>query len=330
MGIPTFTAPGPSLNAKALAGKTIFNIAQYSNIPFQDTLDKSMAAVAGRLNINFTQYPTTGMTSEYVQGMTQAISQKVDILSLSTVDTRRVQPQIAQVGAAGIPVVDSQFWDITQLGQVGPGLAAVRPDRFSDAAKLLADWVISDTKCQADVLVLTQDDVASGGPMKQAIQSEFQQNCASCKATYTTVPVTDWATKMTSVTQAALIGDPNINYIIPLFDSEEGFVLPAIIAAGRTGSVHVASFNGTPSSLKNIQDGDTVRMDVAENLDWLAYSNMDEIFRVLSHLPAAQDEHTALRIFTKSNISEVGVPPAYNQGMGTAYMSGYNQLWGVS
>jgi ribose transport system substrate-binding protein len=328
--LPTFTAPGPPLDAKKLAGKTIFNIAQYSNIPFQDAVDKSMAAVAARLNLKFTQYPTQGKTDEYIQGMNQAINQKVDLISLSTVDTRRVQPQIAAAGKAGIPVVDSQFWDLSQLDQVGPGLAAVRADNFSGAAKLLADWVIFDTKCKANVLVLTQDDVSSGGPMKRMIQAEFRKYCPTCKASYQTIPVAEWATRMQSATQTALVGNPNINYIIPLFDSEFQFVVPAIKATRRVGKVHVASFNGTPFALKMLQSRDgIVRMDVGENLDWLAYANMDEILRVLSGMASVKNEHTPLRVFTKANIKQTGVPPAYNKGYGNAYVTGYNKLWGV-
>ena len=44
----------------------------------------------------------------------------------------------------------------------------------------------------------------------------------------------------------ALLADPSINYILPIYDSMSQFVVPALRITGSEGSVKVASFNGTP------------------------------------------------------------------------------------
>jgi ribose transport system substrate-binding protein len=105
------------------------------------------------------------------------------------------------------------------------------------------------------------------------------------------------------------------------------FVVPAITAAHRVGQVHVATYNGTPFVLKDIQDGDIVRMDVGENLEWLGWADMDAAMRVLAGLKPPTDEQTALRMFTKDNVNSAGKPPAVNRGLGSAYVGGYNRLW---
>jgi ribose transport system substrate-binding protein len=46
-------------------------------------------------------------------------------------------------------------------------------------------------------------------------------------------------------------------------------------------------------------------------------------------LPKTFDEHTALRVFTKDNVSEAGIPPRLSTGYGEAYLTGYKKLWGI-
>jgi len=325
--VPAFTAPGPAFNAKQLAGKTIFNIPQLSTIPFLSATDTAMADIAKRIGINFVEYPTQGQPNQWSQGIEQAISQKVDALSINALDPRLVAPQLDDAKNARIPATSEQFFDFTQSDQVPANVTANRADDFAQAARLEADWVISDTNGQADVIIVENREQLSTLAMEAALNDEFGKQCPSCKLTFINVPGTDWATRIQPSVQSALVQDQSVNYIIPIYDPMTQFVAPAITAAGMDGKVHIATFNGTPFALQMMEDGDVVRMDIGENLDWLASANMDQIMRTMLGLPPSPNEHTALRIFTKENVSETGTPPAYNLGFGDAYVAGYNQVW---
>ena len=328
--VPQFTAPGPAFDAKKLAGKTIFNIPQNTSIPFLAATDTAMGAIAKRAGINFVEYPTQGQPNQWSQGVEQAVSQKVAGLSINALDPRLVAPQLQDAKTANIPVTSAQFFDFTQTSQVPPTVTADRADDFSQAAKLEADWVIADTGGKADVVIVENKEQLSTLAMDSALSQEFATYCPSCKLTVINVPGTDWATRIQPSVQSALVQDPAINYIIPIYDPMTQFVVPAITAAGMLDKVHIATFNGTPFALKMMQDGDSVRMDIGENLDWLASANMDQIMRTMLGLPPLENEHTALRVFTKQNVGDTGSPPAYNLGFGNAYVAGYNQLWGLS
>ena len=140
----------------------------------------------------------------------------------------------------------------------------------------------------------------------------------------------NWATRITPETQAALVRDPNINYVIPVWDAMTTFVGAAITASGKEGKVHVASFNGTPFALRLVQEGNILSMDVGENLDWMAYANMDQIMRAMLGMAPSSDPLLGWRVFTKANVREAGVPPSVNIGYGDAYVAGYRTLWGLS
>jgi len=207
------------------------------------------------------------------------------------------------------------------------------PAPYDEAARLMADWVVLDTKGKADVLVITSNEVTGTPPLVNGIRSVFSQRCgSSCKTTLVNVPVSDWSTKIQTEVQSALNRDPNINYIIPIYDSMSQFVVPAVTAAARTGKVHISTYNGTPFVLGYMQSGDIVSLDVGENLDWLGWAYIDAAARVLAGGSTSKtlDEHTALRIFTKQNVADAGNPPKVSTGYGDAYLNGYKGLWGVS
>ncbi len=329
-GIPTFTAPGPSIDISSLKGKTVYSIMQSSSNPFLAATETAQKALADQLGINYVQYTTQGTPAEWIRGINQAIAVKASAILLDALDPRLVAPQVTAAKAAGIPVVSAQFYDLSQVSSASSDLAAVRADNFTEAAKLEADQAIKDTDGKADVVVVENEEQLSTMAMLTSLKAEFAANCPACKVKYINVPSADWATKIQTEVQSAIVSDPGVNYVIPIYDPMSQFVIPAITATSKTNKIHIATFNGIPAVLSLVASGPDVKMDVGENMEWLAYANLDEIFRVMLGQPPLADEKTALRVFTTDNIADTGNPPAFNKGFGTAYTTGYTTLWGAS
>jgi ribose transport system substrate-binding protein len=328
--IPGFTPPGPKFDAKKTAGKSVFNIPISSAIPFVLTIDQAMQKVAKQIGIKFTEFPTQGQPSQWVQGINQAIAQKVNLIDLQAAPNPYfLQPQLKQAKAAHIPVTVTHLFDIHQ--PFPPNVTALVPIDFTTAARWEADWAIMKTNGHADVFIIKSAEVVPSNTIVAAMQDEFKKHCGTaCKTKVVNVPVTDWATKIQSETQSALTADPGVNYVIPIYDSMSQFAAPGITAAGKAGKVHIATFNGTPFVMKMLQTGNIVDFEVGENLDWIGYGNMDQDMRVLLGMKPVKTEHLALRAFTKDNINQAGTPPRVNVGYGTAYLKGYRALWGLS
>lgn len=327
--LPNFTPPGPAFDAgKLMAGKTIFSIGVNNSDQFVQVLQDGMKQVASQSGARFTVFSNHGSPAEWVQGMQTAVNEKVSVIDLlSGINPAQLHPQIAQAKAAGIPVVVSDAYDVAQ--EPDPMVTATADVPYAQAGRLMADWTISDTAGKADVLVIGSSDVVSSNFMVQAIQNEFQKYCSTCKVKPIDVTVADWATQTQPQVEAALNADPNINYILPVYDSQSQFIVPAIAAAGKTGRVHIATYDGTPFVLKMMQDDSTIRMDVGEDLDWVSKAVMDQDMRVAAGLKPVADTNTPLYIFTKKNVDTAGVPPRNSTGYGTAYIAGYNKLWGL-
>jgi ribose transport system substrate-binding protein len=326
--VPQFTAPGPAFDANAKAGgKTLFVIPASSQVPFVATINNHMKRIASMAGVKLTTWQNQGQPSQWVQGMNAAIAQKASaIVLLAGNDPAALQPQIKAAKAKGIPTIVAHLYDEKQPS--APNVGAVVNIPYNIAGRLIADHAIVDTNGKTDALVVTINQVKSTVPMVAGVKAEFAKYCPGCKLKFTDVTIADIATKIQPNVQGALTADPNINYVICLYDSAEApFAEAAIRAAGRTGKVKISTFNGTPTVLKEVKNGDIVTMDVGENLEWIAYAILDQSMRLMGGLPTVKSEHVPVRVFDKSNISQAG--SAFTSGWGTSYVSGYQKLWGL-
>ena len=326
--VPKFVAPGPAFDARARAGgKTLFIIPASSQVPFVSTIANHIKRIAAPIGVKVTIWQNQGQPSQWVQGMNAAISQKASaIVLLAGNDPAGLQPQIKAAKSKGIPTIVAHLYDDKQPS--APNVGAVVNIPYRIAGQLIADQAIVDTRGKANAIVVTINQVKSTVPMVAGIREEFSKYCSGCKLTFTDVTIADIATKIQPNVQAALTADPNVNYVIALYDSAEvPFVAAAIRAAGRIGRVKVSSFNGTPEMLKLVKQGDILTMNVGENLEWIGYAVVDQSMRLMGGLKPVKNARVPLRVFDRSNIAQAG--PKFTSGWGTSYVAGYRKLWGL-
>lgn len=332
-GVPAFTPPGPPIDPAPLRGARIVEIPITSEVPFIAAVEEGMRRAADAVGAELVVYPNQGRPSQWAQGIRAAIAQRADAITLFAQDPALLGPQIAAAQEAGIPVVVVRTSGEEEPCQADPagrpyGTACV-PGPFEQAGRLEADWVIAQSGGDADVLVMTASDARSTVPLMRGLREEFAERCPSCRLTVVDVPVADWATRLRGEAQAALLRDPRIDWVVPIYDSMSLQVVPAIRSAGRTGRVRIATFNGTPFVLGELQEGQAVTMDAGESLDWVGWAAMDQAFRLIAGAPPVRSERTPLRVFTRANVDQAGRPPRLDMGYGDAYVRGYRRLWGV-
>jgi ribose transport system substrate-binding protein len=332
-GIADWAYPGEPFDAKKAAGTTVFTIQENSTNPFTSTIVAGMKDVADMIGIKLVDYPNQGQRTQWIQGIQQAISQKVGVIVLlgGTIGPIYFREQAAAADRAGIPIVTVVDRDLTQKAE--PGTAARVGQPYAEAARLDADWIIKQTQCRANVLVLTSNELIAGDINSKAAQDEFDRYCGDgCSARFVNIPLSQWATKIGTTTQTEVTSNPDLNYVFPLYDAMAQFAVPAIQLGGGITRVKVATFNGTPGILRMIQTGDTVEMIVGENEAHLGYAAMDQAMRLVSGVNpiGSGDYGIPLRIFDDLNVAETGVPPEYGVGYGRQWRDGFLKAWGLS
>lgn len=334
---PTFVAPGPAFDVSALKGKSMFVIPATSN-DFDNGIEAQMKEIAGKYGIKYTEYNNQGSPQEWVAGMNAAVSQKPDLIVLNTaLDPRQVSAQMQRAKAEKIPVLATHFFDQNYSkglntscggtpGLCESGLTATVNAPFNAATRIEADKVIADSNGKGHVMVITANDAAPTAGMVDAAKNEFSTHCPDCTVDVVNIPVSEWATKIQPQVQTALTKDPDLHYIMPVFDFGASFAQSGINAAGKAATAKIVSYNGTQNVLALMQTGNTVALDVGESLNWLGYAFMDQAFRVMTKQPKVQ-ENTPIRAFDKSNVGVLGTPPDITKGYGTSYIDGYTKLW---
>lgn len=324
---PTFTPPGPAFDAKKAAGKSVVSIPQLIN-PFNEGNENAMAAVSKLVGVKFKQFVNSGTVTQYVQGFNQALANGANGIDLFGADARQLQPQIAAAHKRNVVVTASQTYDNTQVASVMPKLHvdAMTTWPYAETGKLFADWIIVDSHCKADVsMIYDPGDVPATAVLVGAMKSEFAKDCPSCKLSSNLVSVFDWSTKLQGVVQSAILKDPNINYMVPIYDAMTQWVDPAIVAAGKSSQIKVVSCSGTPSALKLVKNQNVLAMDIGTSATWEGYAVMDNMLRLLTgHKPLAAQNYP-LRIFTKANVDQALPNP--DAAFGTSFVTGYKKLW---
>ena len=319
--LPRFEPPGPAFDAASELRGT-------SEVPFIAAVQEGMRQAADEVGAEVVVYPNQGRPSQWAQGIRTAIAQRADAILLLAQDPQLVGPQIRQAEEAGIPVIV-----LRTTGEREPcpstGNTCI-PGPFEQAGRLEADFVIADSGGTAKMLVITSNDARSTRSLVGGLMAELGERCPGCEARFVDVPIPEWANRIRTEVQSALVRDPEIDYIVPIYDSMSQFVVPALTASRAAARVKIATFNGTPFVLEMIQEDDVVAMDAGENLAWVGWASMDQAFRAIAGERPARSENTPLRVFDDSNVQEVGTPPRFDRGYGDAYVDGYRKLWGVT
>lgn len=324
---PVFTPPGEPFDAKACAaGKKMLSIPNTSGNPFlKGIIDREKAAGA-LVGLEVREWENQGQPSQWVQGFEYAIREKYDVIDLiSGIDPGTLDPQVKAATDAGVKVMTSHFYDPSF--EQHPLLAGSLTIGFNEVGKILANWATVNLDGEANILLIVSNEVPPTIPLVAGIKEVLKANCPKCKIVQeVNVGVTEWGTKIQPAVQTAVQANPEINVVIPIYDSMSQFVIPGLRLAGKTGVVKVATFNGTPFVLDYIQNGEA-DMDIGESLDWIAYATVDGYLRTLCGLPAPTALNVPFYIFDKNNAKDAGTPAQFDTGYGDAYKEGFRTLW---
>jgi ribose transport system substrate-binding protein len=330
--LPTFTLDAPAFDVTKAKGKTVLNIPITEQIPYVKAVDDEMKRVATKYGVKWINYQNNGTPTDWSKGVDYGIAIHANLIILhSGINPATVIPALERAKAAGIPVMATHTY---QVGQTLPAsvaglLAATTRAPFQQSGELQADYVVAQSGCAAQPVIITAGDLLASAPILTGMQNELKSLCPSITPGVIDVPVAQWGTNIKPDLQSYLVSHPTTNWVMASYDD---MVIPtsaAIQAVGKGTSVRVTSYNGTPANVALIQEGNIFSADMGESIQWLAWSVNDQAFRILSGVPPVEsgDEGTPLRVIDDSNVAQLGTPPGNDAGYGTAYVAGYEALW---
>jgi ribose transport system substrate-binding protein len=330
-----WTAPGPPIAVgKNLQGKKVQLVSSVDN-QFSETAGKAMQAAGKVAGVTvYTDY-TNGTLTAIQAGIQQAITKHVDALAILSVPPEAIAQPIRNAISHGIPVIMMGDHDPGPLNasEKSLGIKADITGCYSCAGATLANFVVSASKGKAHALFINSPDIGDATLELNGFKRQLHKLCPACTVQTANIPVANWTTQITSTVASALSAHPDINYIVPVFDTMEVFVTPAVKAANAVNRVKLASFNASEAQMKEMQSGakPAWAVDGGFDLTWWGWSAMDDILRVMLGKRALPSEAVPQRFFTHASSKGYDFGGSQDPWYGNPkYVAGFKKLWGIS
>ena len=322
--LPQFVAPGQGFDISKLKGKHVWIITSTLAVPFVATIAHGVEAAAKTAGLTTTLFDGKGDVSEWNRGMSQAVSQHADGIVTVGASPELMKGPTQAALTAKIPVVDTLTAD--QAAPLVPGTFAHVSISFYRSGQLQADYAIASSNGHAHVLVLGDNEFPGEVTRVEGMQHEFKTLCPDCKVIVQDTQVANLGTKLGQLTQTLLRRSPDVTLVLPTYDAQAIYVVPAIKAANFSQQVQVVGSDAVSGNLDWIRQGNVQVADVGEPDIWAGWAAIDEIARGMLGLPSVE-EGIPLRLFVAANLQNVSDDETAL--FGGDYVAQYRALWAL-
>ncbi|PPL19447.1 sugar ABC transporter substrate-binding protein [Microterricola pindariensis] len=330
VAVDEFEAPGPAVDASALAGKTVYYIPATLQVPTLNYIGKAFTEALSQLDAKVEICDGKANPADIASCIAQAIDAKAGAVVTSGITPEFAPSAVSDLQAAGIPWVQATT---TPSGDGDPSQVAYVAEDQVKLQSWSTNWVIADSDAQANVLVIKLTDTpATAAWADYGILAVYKDACSDCTTQVIEIN-SGQLERLPSLVSSALVANPDITYVQAQFDQFLPAVTQGIQSAARD-DVKVASVDANLSALQDLASDGNVKSSVGYNKTALAWYMADATARLASGQPAVENlDFPYRRAFNESNVADLTLTPdaeASGEWFGKAdYQAGFLQLWGV-
>jgi ribose transport system substrate-binding protein len=325
-----FTFSGEHFDASAARGKSVWFVPISLEVPVEQTWLAALEEALGTVGVNVTAFDGKAEVSEMNRGIDQAIAAKADAIVIGAGPVQLLSGAIGRAQQAGIPVINS-FYGVPRIPHDPPGLVAEVTYDYTAIGRLLAAWTVADAEgSPGQVVAFQSSEVDASRPEVAGIESSLDELAPDTEVKVENVPVADWQTRLPTLTQTTVQSNPDLEYMLPLYDGMTLSILPALRQANASDRVKVASLNATPAVLDEIKNDGPMKADVGAPNNWWGWAAADQVLRVLTGNQPVRDEQIPIRLFTADNIDQIDTQGDESTWYGNVdYKGQYKAIWGL-
>jgi len=325
-----FSFDQPLANASEGKGKRFFFFSPVENIPFVESMLQGVKDGAAFAGVRGDFAESGGDPVKGARLISDAVkSGKYDAIVTSSFPVDLIANPLREAKKAGIPVI-AQFTDDPKLptpeGEELGIYGEVSYD-FTEIGELLAAYAVADSDGNAGAALITSSDSVTSALSAEGMDEVFASLCPDCTFEERDVLIADWATRLGPVS-ASLLQDPNIDYLIPIYDAMATFVIPEVKRVGRDVTV-LTGGSGKPQ-LEEMQGGNSALGQLGQPAYWAGWATFDQVLRALVGADPVEDENIPLRLFSPANIDSVDLDAPEQSWYGDVDLEAeYGALWGL-
>ncbi|MET4783507.1 substrate-binding domain-containing protein [Glaciihabitans sp. UYNi722] len=320
---------GQPFNATAASGKVVEVIDLSGANPAVAAVSQSARTALTHVGAVVQRCDASGVAVNVAGCINQGISQSVKAIIVIGGDPKVYSQGIDAAKAKNIPVISAlDFPTQTEVKASGVDASpldadtalvsgnAAPPDALSGT--LAADFIASDSKGKAKVLFISSPGIVGSDYVDKAFRVELKKRCPDCSIVSAGVAITSWASDLGAVVSSKLAQNPDINYVVPVFDPMAAYTNPAISQAGKSSSVKVVTVNGSLQQMQALSRGELIAAEIGQNLPEMGLNAADQALRYVVGAPVVKEATPAIRVFTSKNIGSITVA-AENYATGEWY-----------
>jgi ribose transport system substrate-binding protein len=326
-GALEFEAPGPAIDVSELSGRRVLILSVDQRIPALAAVASAIREAGGVAGVTVSVFDAQSDPSRMQQGVRQA-SQQANAVILLGIPIALVESNLPPTDdVPAVSVLNNEpLADEPGQGAGARVYASTAPSYFL-GGQLAAYKAIVDTDAQANVVIFNTSEITPAADVVRGMRDVLEK-CGECTVKQNDTPLAQWATALTGKAQSEIRSNPDVNYLLPIFDGMGIFVTAGINQAGAADRVKNASFNATPAALKLIQGGDPLTADPGQPNGWTGWAALDQAMRgMLGEEPG--DPVIPQRYFDAENLEGVNVDDEAELFGNPDYMGGFRELWGV-
>ena len=256
--------------------------------------------------------------------MQQAVDAGADFIAISGQPVSAVETALAAAKAKSIPVF-AMFGENESDPDTGIVAVVGGLNTTASNAQNLADWVISDSKGEADSLLVNLPDFTILQYAEQQLTDHYEASCTSCKLDVLETTIADLtAGNVPGQVVSYLQAHPDVKYVnVAIGDLATG--LPEAIAAAGISDIKISGGVPNVDQIQSLIDGTTSAWKALPRVS-AAWMMVDAMARYDQDMDTTVDEVVAdAPIFTPENVEE----PATDYAGVPGYEDQWKALWGV-
>jgi len=330
---PPFNGPTAKVPIDKAKGKTVYYVSLTEEIPALHEWGVVLAQQLAAAGVKTTKCDGKGAPDGITRCLTSALAAHPDAIVAQALDTQFIASYIAKAKAAGIKFITAQT-GTPGIPKIDGDLAEVTFD-YPAVGRMLADWFVADSGCTkgGPQIITTTSSRQPSAAEVAGMQTELKRLCPDLSVPgVQNVLIPDWPTKLPTLSRSLVTQNPNLKYMLPLYDGMTIYMVPAINGIQKAAkSVQLGSFNATPVVMQNeLAKQSPLSADVGGPNQWYGVALADQTLRVLSGVDPVASENVPLRLFTRDNIGSIDVKKDESTWYGSADpICEYHKLWGL-
>ena len=332
--------PLPTSSPKPQPGKKVW-VLSCSQAAEGCQVPAAGAAEAGKMiGWKMTVFDGKGDPATYAKGVRSAIAAKADGIILVSIDCAAIKAPLDEAHKAGINVFGFYGIDCNDPfagggkkefdGQVDYGK---KYGSFTEAvenryARLIADYTIRKTNGKANVIAITEDDIAVVHYIWRGYLKWIARDCPDCKITKLPIALSDLLQgKLQGKVQAALTKNPTANVVFAPYDAAiTGGVAAAVQASGRDKQILLTGGEGLTPNIEMIRKGQGQDFAAGGPPRWAGFATVDGLNRVFHGQPTV-DEGIGQAVIDKDH--NLPTKTSYYDGK-SDYEANFKKIWGLT